>query len=540
MTRDPLYQQIIAGLSGKLDPDAFERCAADLLRAAYPGLVPVRGGSDGGMDGACPDGAGEAYPLVTTTEQNVVGNLKRSLRSYKKEGGTRDKVIAATSRELTAKRRRNLETEAKKLGFTLVNVHTQASMADLLYRCPAWCRELLNLSGDPPPLSALPDSPRPALTSALVGRDDDLAWLRQTPGDLLVVGQPGSGKTALLSALARAGEGLFVVTDDPGRIADGVRSQQPGVLLVDDAHLRCDLLARLGRWRRETGAPFRVIADCWPGGQEAVTKALGITTSSVRTLDPLIRKQVVEVINACGVDGPNALLHELVRQADGRPGLAVTLCHLWLREGGRGIALAEALCADVRTTFGSLVGPEAVRVLAAFAVGGEWGMPLAAVARELGESPLRINTVAAGLAAGGVLTEAGGDSRLAVRPEPLRHALVRDVFFNETARLPIDGLVAEAHPEGAARTLIGARGRGGRVGPERLTGMLAAHDHGGETWQAFASLGPEESRWALRERPEWLLAVTPVALHHAPEETVPMLLAAEADGPAGPVANPGR
>jgi hypothetical protein len=51
MQRDPFYRQIIEKLQGTLDPDLFEDCAADLLRAVYPTLVPIRGGTDAGMDG---------------------------------------------------------------------------------------------------------------------------------------------------------------------------------------------------------------------------------------------------------------------------------------------------------------------------------------------------------------------------------------------------------------------------------------------------------------------------------------------------------
>ncbi len=528
MTRDPFYQQILAGLRGPLDPEAFERCAAALLRSVYPGLVPIRGGSDGGMDGAVADGKGLAYPLVCTTAKAVIVNLRRSLLSYRKSGGTRRRVVAATSQELTAKRRQNLITEARRLGFTLVNVHTQAAMADLLYRSPEWCRELLNLTGDPPALSVLPVNHRPVLTRRVVGRQDDLAWLRDSSGDLLLVGQPGSGKTFLLSALACEGKGLFVIDDDLGRIAGGLRSQRPEALLVDDAHLRLDLLQRLIQLRAESGCGFRVVADCWPGEQDAVARALGVTSSATRHLDLLPRAMVVEVIHACGIMGPNELIHELVRQADGRPGLAVTLCDLCIRQGTREIAGGDALFRDVRTTFESLVGPRAVTVLAAFAVGGECGMPLAAVARELGDSPLEILTLATRLAAGGVLTEVR-ESVLAVRPDALCHALVRDLFFNGAVRWPIDGLVSQApHAEGVARTLIGARARGGRVGLPMLTGLLLSSHMAEETWEAFADIGPDESRWVLRNHPEHLLSVASPALRHVPEETIPMLLAAQA------------
>jgi len=60
MIRDPLYQKIIDGLQRPLDGELFEQCAVDLLRKYEPGLVPIRGGSDMGMDGAIPDAEGPA------------------------------------------------------------------------------------------------------------------------------------------------------------------------------------------------------------------------------------------------------------------------------------------------------------------------------------------------------------------------------------------------------------------------------------------------------------------------------------------------
>lgn len=528
MLRDPLYQQILAGLRGSLDPETFERCAAALLRTIYPGLVPIRGGQDAGMDGAIADGRGPAYPLVTTTGRDVLANLKRSLRSYLAEGGRRRRVVLATSQHLTPRRLRNLHDEARALGFTLLQVHAQAAMADLLYRDPAWCRELLNLTGDPPPLSALPVSSRPALTSTLVGRQQDLAWLRETPGDVLIVGEPGCGKTFLLSELARAEKGLFVVTEDLGKIAGGVRAQRPRALLVDDAHLRCDLLAQLRQLRAETGADFRIVADCWPGDRDAVARALAVDPSRVRALGLLTRSEIVQVINACGIAGPGPLLFELVRQADGRPGLAVTLCHLCLAGAVRDITFGDALCRDVRTTFEPLAGRQATDVLAAFAVGGESGMALADVASHLGLSLADVRTIASRLATGGVLAEAG-QGVLAVRPEPLREALVRDVFFNDAARLPYDGLLERApSPEGVARTLVGARGRGGRVPAPLLTTWLR-RSSSDETWLGFAYLGPDQVRWVLEDRPERLRSVAAAALHHIPEEAVPLLLSAQAE-----------
>ena len=168
MIRDPFYRQIIDRLEGPLDPELFERCATELLRAVYPTLVPIRGGADAGMDGAIADGEGLAFPLVCTTSPRVIRNLTRSLESYVARGGTRRRVVVVTSQALSQRKRNNLEKRAEKLGFTLVQVHDQAAMANLLYRSPEWCLALLNLTGDPPALSAVPLTERPLLTLTML------------------------------------------------------------------------------------------------------------------------------------------------------------------------------------------------------------------------------------------------------------------------------------------------------------------------------------------------------------------------------------
>jgi hypothetical protein len=137
--RDPYYQEIILGLQRRLDPELFERCATALLRSVHPTLVPIRGGTDAGMDGAIADESGPPFPLICTTSKDVRGNLKRSLKSYLKNQGKRRLAVVATSQELTQRRRKGLEDVAAQLGFTLRQIHTQASIADLLYKSPEWC-----------------------------------------------------------------------------------------------------------------------------------------------------------------------------------------------------------------------------------------------------------------------------------------------------------------------------------------------------------------------------------------------------------------
>ena len=524
MIRDPFYRDIINRLQGQLDPELFEQCAADLLRRIYPTLVPIRGGRDAGMDGAIADAEGVAYPLISTTQPDVIGNLTDNLNSYLRRGGPkRDKVVLATSRSLTAKKRQNLEEKANELGFVLVNIHSQEAFADLLYRDPHWCRELLGLSGHPPALSIVPITFRPKIAELLIGRKYDLDWLEETNGDLLLVGQPGSGKTFLMQTFAKQKEGLFLVNDDPTQVAESVREQDPKAIIVDDAHIDTSRIGRLQQLREQIGARFRIIATCWPGERDVILHLLQCPFSSTHELEPLTRDQVVQLIKSAGIVGPTALVRELVNQAEGRPGLAATLCHLCMKGNTRQVALGDALSTDICATFEPLVGKEASAILAAFSLGGNKGMSMETVATQLKLSPVDVQQVATGLAAGGVLTDVG-QGRLAVRPPSLRYALVRDVFFSKATSLRCDYLISESSDIAeTALTLIGARARGAAV-PDNLLTEIINGANSDKVLLNYSYLGSSECNYALDNHPDRLLTVAEAALNLVPQKAIPLLL----------------
>lgn len=527
MLRDRFYRQIEQRLAERLDPELFERCATDLLRRYWPTLVPVRGGSDAGRDGAIADGEGRAFPLVCTTGQDVIGNLTDSLTSYVANGGPRRKVVLATSQLLTEARRRNLEERAEELGFELVQVCDGAAIANLLYYSPAWCRELLNLTGDPPALSALPRTSRPLIDAELIGRDADLEWLTTTTGDQLLVGQPGAGKTALLHNLARNGWGLFVVSDDLGRIAESIRAEQPAVLIVDDAHVDPDLLGKLVHLRSQVGASFRIVATSWPGDARTVATTLQVSAAQIRELEPLTRDEIVKVVEGAGLGGPSRLIREIVDQVEGRPGLAVTLARICLTGDVRDVALGAAIARDAYTLVERLVGRTAVELLAAFALGGDVGMRLADVAAVLNLQFIDGRATLARLAAAGVIAEArrypGDPTRLAVYPAALRHVLVRDIFFSPPA-LDCDQLIARA-PDLAevAQTLVRARAVGAVIAPDTLRWVLLAAGSD-DAWAAYAWLGQAEARWVVTVDPAVAVREAFTFLRQAPEVTLPLLL----------------
>jgi len=520
MTRDPLYQKIVAGLAGRLDPELFERCAAALL-SLERNVVPIRGGRDSGMDGAVADGQGQPYPLISTTAEDLVRNLRTSLESYRKTVGARLLAIFATPRVLNAGQRQTLESAASELGFTLVQIYDGAAFADRLYRNAEWRLELLGITGAPTALSALPSTSRFQTDGPLIGRDEVCAWLTNAQGDLLLSGQPGMGKTSVLRTLVKADRGLFLVSDDMRMIADAVRDLQPEVILIDDAHLNIELLRKVAHLRQELEAAFRIAADCWPADCDSLVSLLDLEPSQYLQLEPLTRDQMVEVVKALGIAGPNALIRELVTQADGKPGLAVTLCRACLRRGIQRIVSGEELVHEITRVLGQSERSK-LAILAAFSCGGSAGMDAEAVVQYWGIDMPRLYDALKLCTHCGVLEQVR-DYRYAVHPAPLRSALIREVFFSGTVSIPCQSLLAAPDHDQMVQTLIGAAGRGAHVSSAMIESFLV-RCRSEESWQSYAHLGKAQTEWVLASHPQRLNAIAPAALRWCPEAAIPKLL----------------
>lgn len=522
MTQDPFYEEIVSALKKPLNADTFEHCAGEILRDAFPGLVPVRGGADAGMDGAVADGDGPAFPLVCTTAEDVIGNLTKNIKSYVDKDGGRRSVVLATSRFLTPRKRANLEERAKQLGFQLVQIFDGTAIAGRLYHSPEWAKSLLALTGQPSALSAMPYTRRPLLNVSPVGRGADIDWLRESSGDRLLVGQPGSGKTFLLHSLVREGWGLFLVDRRQDALAVAIRKQRPKTLVVDDAHVDPQFLTELRHLRHELHANFDIVATAWSGTQDSVREHLCVPSRSVRELGLLSRDEIVEVIRASGLNARSDIMRELVSQAEGLPGLAVTLVAGVLRGD-----FAEVIGGDVlvRHVAGMLASDEtqsALSTLAAFSLGGERGMATPKVAEGLELPLLTLSGILANLASGGVVRVVE-ENRLSVRPPALRHALVKRVFFDHVAPLPLDRFATLTDASDLSRVLLGARARGANV-PDSVLLPLMEQARDKELLDRYAWLGRPETNWVLDHHPESLIKVAKSALKNAPRRAVSMLL----------------
>lgn len=383
-------------------------------------------------------------------------------------------------------------------------------------------------STDPAPLSTVPAEKR-LFDQSLIGREGDLNWLRDTDGDRLLVGQPGSGKTFLLYHLT--GEGaLFAVSEERGELARALRNQTPTSVIVDDASSKEDLLWDLAHLREEVGVDFDIVASCWPGSVSDLKQSLHLGDSRIRELDPLTRDEVVEVVRGAGLEGPRPLVRHIVDQASGRPGLAITLTQLCLEGNVREVVLGDHLAERVLSTFEPIAGDYTKQLLGVLAMGGKKGLPLQSATNVLGIPVPKIRRMLEQLSAGGVINEIrvfgedGIQRALAVQPSVLRHALIRDVFFERPAPLPFDQVFDEAiSSSSATQALIGAYGRGASVDEEFLQERIEQLDRR-DLWRSYTSVGPEEARWILSEHPEKVVIVAEQILSHAPEAAIPVLM----------------
>ncbi len=519
---DEYHRNILLRLEEHLNPEAFEQCAVDLIGKTGLRVVPVVGGRDAGFDGSVADAdAGRPIPLVVTTSARPADNLKRSLVSANRQYPTLDRAFFATSRSLTPQSRRKLGQVAAQEGVQLMQVYDRAWFAQALYRDPVWCKRLLGLTGRPRALSRFPMSSRQIEGDHLVGRDGAIEWLRSQSGDCLLMGVPGSGKTFLLGSVADELDALFLVDDDREKLANDIRELSPKAVILDDAHARITTLRSIIQLRAEIGADdLRIIATTWPVYASAVVKELALSDATTHELGPLFADEMIEVIKAHGVMGPDRLLALIRQQARGKPGLAGTLAALALVGNTSRVLSGEALLDQFTPSLASMLGDDAMILLAHFALGGEAGADPERLAAHVGESSIAVHSRLANLAAAGIIHPLP-DGRIVVVPEALRVALVRRVFLGRASPSYQKALDWIANRHDGILTLIRASARGARV-PDLWDLLRTAKSE--TLWAEFAKLGEREALHVVENGLSRYELVAEQGLHYVPEVMIPLLL----------------
>lgn len=526
--QDARYRDIEVALSSQaLNPDEFEAMAVALANDFGIRVLAIAGGSDAGFDGAVHVDGGEPGPLVVTTSSDVIANLTKSLRAARAERPFASKcAVLVTNQSLTPRRHENLRARARELGFTLTDVFDRPAVAEFLHKHGRWSLSLLGIPDDSSALSVLPLSRRPLHDVPLLHRDALVAQIGAATADTLLVGPPAAGKTAILRRLAELGQGMFVTTPDISRVLAALRHDCPRLLFIDELDKAPTACAQLVHARSEQpGLCFRLVVTAWTQDSQ-VQHALGVDHSAVVELDQLPLSSMVEVVRAVGLAGPPALVDDIVRQAEGLPGLGVALAVACLRGDVRDVLSGEVIAREFYVALERLFGQrdEPAQVLAAFAVGGRRGMALGPVSTLIGVSqPVirnRLTMLFRHLQAGGFVAPLD-ETHTVVRPKRLRSVLIRDYLLAPPA-LDLTSLVREAPDYSLAiRELVGAAEIGAAVGG--LQGYVESSQNP-SVYAAFAGLGVRESRWVLEAHPDMAAEVSQAVLYHTPDIAIPALM----------------
>ena len=245
----------------------------------------------------------------------------------------------------------------------------------------------LNAKILPPILYSIPIETRASAPISLRCRDKEIEFLRALNADALIVGQPGIGKTYLLTEFARIANARFLLASDPEAAVTAITATCPKVVIIDDAWARLEVVKRLCHARMMHKLRFRIVAVCWPFEKEDMQQVLRVSPGNLFELEELPRKDIVAIIRevaAVRKMTPNdAFIRIASQQARGRPGLAVSLTLATIEASGEGLLSGDILLRDLGGFMQRYVSDDARELLAAFACGGAKGIGVVEVAKAL-------------------------------------------------------------------------------------------------------------------------------------------------------------
>jgi hypothetical protein len=505
--------------SDPLDPGVFEECATDLLSEVYPGISPIPGGTDSGRDADIhTPGRSPAQRLLVTkarTYKGVRANMVTGLKSMAKHDVTAERIVLANPALLSQTQRENLAKAAREHDVEIEAVYDRRFFASRLRGDGEWRHRLLGLSPEPISISRSPAdlAESPWVSVALTSREGVLGELKRAEADLVVTGEPGVGKTRLVAALD---EIVFV---DPyagiGQIADDLRAEAPRLVALDDAGQHLDVLRGLVRLRRKERdlLDYRIIAVCWPDEDSQILDVLG--TPAVVEVPLLERAAIDEIVTGMGVTSVIAR-HQIVEQAQGRPGWAIALAAMFTaQQTWASLFDGQVLLGEVQRFLRKAGAPAGAAELLAMiaAIGPVTLADLPAVAEQLGLDLAGVRGSLTRSAHAGLVDVArryDGERTYRVRPQVLADVLVADRAFR--AEVPPFTLpaLADAWPEHAqelarvaiSSTRLGA-GEARSTARELMLRLVQTDKSGGALERDYAMLDAPAARETLgwiRER----------------------------------------
>ncbi|MDE2989425.1 MAG: hypothetical protein OXT70_15445 [Chloroflexota bacterium] len=504
---DSLRDRIREALSKPLDPDGFEACAVELLRPRYASLDWVRGPNDAGQDGLGETHKGTQFLFVVTTARDFTRNLRRSIRSYQDADGERIAVVLATSRPVSGRKRLNLRVQIEnEFDVELLDVHDRETFVGLLAEDPPWRLKLLRLSRGPAgALTREFQRDHADLPLDPVGRDAEFEVLDRATGDLIVFGEPGAGKSFLLEQLCQDhGWGWLVREHNQSmpELADEIMEKRPKRIIVDDAQFSDQLVPHLIQLRREIERPFDIVACCWESETERVASLL--PTARLVEVPLMERTEIRDVLREMGVNGPLRLVAEIIGQARGRVGLAVTLARATLDSNGWEVVTGRVLTKQALAFNQRLFSDEFLYELGVIALLDEQGLSQVQIGEALGRDHVTIAGAIRRVASSGTIDNHPHDrDALRVQPRSLRFGLVREAFFGGPGSLDLERVLERLEsPKATAIPLIVVAAT--EHAPDRglVTGLIDWND--AEAPAAFAQLGLQEFAQAAASAPQHL------------------------------------
>ena len=363
--------QRLSDTRARINPHDFEDCATSLLSPIHPGLVPITGGSDFGLDAEITEDS-RITGLIITSSRSWDGakrSLRDSLRSVRRNHVPVQRAVAVNLAEANRSKRENLKDIAREFDCELVQVYDRAWFANQFRENPDWRRKILNIEGGPFSFSRQPRGARPDEQQlSTIGRNTLIAEVNGSDSDVTLFGVPGVGKSHVASKLDGA---LFLERQPtPERLLDDLIETKPALVVVDDSGARLQDVKLLLQLRDAENLNYRIVATCWPHEKKRVTDHL--PNSAQFEVDLLTREELGAILRERGITRLSVIMH-LLTQAGGRPAWALNLADLLIHESDwesvwTGNALREQIFAFLRMSNAS---EDAVDVLGTLALLGQ-------------------------------------------------------------------------------------------------------------------------------------------------------------------------
>lgn len=513
----------LADTRSRIDPHEFEDCAASMLTPMYPGLVPIVGGTDHGLDAEIASLGAPPTGLIVTSSRTLKGaraSLRSSLASIQRHGLAVRHVMVANLAEMNRRRRDGMASIAAEFDCELVQVFDRSFFANQFRGQPDWRLRILGIAGGAFCLSREPRGSRPddrLLPS--VGRDVLLAELMRTEQDVVLCGVPGSGKSHVAARLP----GALFLEDQPAaeRLLDDLTAAHPAVVVVDDVGGRLDVLDRLVHARRAERLGFRIVVTCWPHQLDEVIDHL--PEAQRFDVELLTREEMGILLRARGITRLAVLVQILV-QAQGRPAWALNLADLLVRGGDwksvwTGAAVRTQILAYLRRSGSS---PVAIELLAAIAMLGEVTEDQVRRLGRLLEIPrFDLRRTIESVAVAGLLdvarvrvprrqgrsSDSEYEDRYTVEPQVVAASIVADAYFAGRASAVSLGELRGEFPEKQAAVLqtqvhcalLGANEPvvPGQAEIADALAMVDSLDREAELLRSYALVGRQEARFVI-------------------------------------------